>query len=135
MSSLLPVLPIRDMVLFPGVIVPLFVGRPRSLKAIEEATLQDKKLFVVSQRDVRVDDPGAEDLYELGTLCQVLQVVRIPDGTTKVLVEGNLRARAERYDFQRDFVAAQVVPLEHEDPYSDQAEPLRRSVRRCLRDD
>lgn len=128
MSLLLPVLPIRDMVLFPGVIVPLFVGRPRSLKAIEEATLQDKKLFVVSQRDVRVDDPGPEDLYRVGTLCQVLQVVRIPDGTTKVLVEGNLRAQASDYDFQREFVSAEVDPLEYEEPYSSGTEPLRRTV-------
>ncbi|MBP9626938.1 MAG: LON peptidase substrate-binding domain-containing protein, partial [Synergistaceae bacterium] len=88
MMALLPVLPIRDMVLFPGVIAPLFVERPQSLKALEEASLHDKQILVVSQKEMQVDVPEGDDLYTVGTLCQIIQMVRIPDGTTKVLVEG-----------------------------------------------
>ncbi|HOK20258.1 MAG TPA: LON peptidase substrate-binding domain-containing protein, partial [Thermosynergistes sp.] len=81
-SLRLPILPVRDVVIFPGAIVSLFVGRPRSLKAIEVATLQDKKLFIVTQRDMHIDEPTAEDLYSMGVCCTVLQAVRLPDGTT-----------------------------------------------------
>ena len=83
-----PLLPVRDLVLFPGVIVPLFVGRPRSLKALEEAMLHDKTVLVVAQKAMNVEDPEPEDLFEVGTITTVLQMLRLPDGTTKVLVEG-----------------------------------------------
>ena len=83
-GNIYPVLPIRDVVLFPGIIIPLFVGRPRSMKAIENALLHGKKVFVVTQKKVDTEDPESEDLYSMGTLCNILQMVRIPDGTTKV---------------------------------------------------
>ena len=87
-NKMIPLLPVRDMVLFPGVIVPLFVGRPRSLRALEEAMLQDRKVLVVAQKDMSVEDPEPEDIYSVGTVTNVMQMLRLPDGTTKVLVEG-----------------------------------------------
>ena len=92
-DKIYPVLPIRDVVLFPGIIIPIFVGRPRSLKAIENALLHEKKVFVVSQKRIDTEEPEMEDLYQTGTLCNILQMVRIPDSTTKVLVEGVARMK------------------------------------------
>ncbi len=123
-----PVLPIRDMVLFPGIIAPLFVGRPRSLKALEAASSVDKMIVVVAQNDSRVDDPKPQDLYDVGTLCQILQIVRIPDGTTKVLVEGSQRMRIAGYQADREYISALCEPLADQGTHSERVEPLRRSV-------
>lgn len=106
-----PVLPVRDMVLFPGIIMPLFVGRPRSLRAMESALLQDKKVFVAAQVNNETEDPESGDLYKVGTLCNILQVVRVPDGTTKVLVEGVSRMRVQEYRIDEDVVTAHVTPM------------------------
>lgn len=132
--SKIPVLPVRDLVLFPGIIVPLFVGRPRSLKALEEAMLGEKTVFVVAQKELGSEDPGPEDFYDVGTLCQVIQMVRIPDGTTKALVEGLSRAKVLEYFKGGPYFDAAVEPLEllgEEDLPEEEAaslEPLRRSV-------
>ena len=82
------VLPVRDIVIFPGVIVPLYVGRERSLKTVEKAKLEEKPLFIVTQKDLSIEDPDFQDLYTSGTTCRILQMIRIPDGSVKVLVEG-----------------------------------------------
>ncbi|MDR1651462.1 MAG: LON peptidase substrate-binding domain-containing protein, partial [Synergistaceae bacterium] len=79
-----PVLPVRDVVIFPGVIAPLFVGRPRSLQGLEEASISDKNVLVVAQKDNASEDPSPEDLFGVGTMCHVIQMVRLPDGSTKV---------------------------------------------------
>ncbi len=130
----IPVLPVRDLVLFPGIIVPLFVGRPRSLKALEDAMLGDKTIFVVAQKELGADDPGPEDFYSVGTLCQVIQMVRVPDGTTKALVEGLSRGKALEY-FQGathfEALVESLEPLGEESLDDEEAaslEPLRRSV-------
>ena len=112
--SILPVLPIRDTVIFPGVIAPLFVGRQRSLRSLEEASVSDKNLLVVAQRENTPEDPSPEELYGVGTLCQVIQMVRIPDGSTKVLIEGNSRAFVTEYIPNADYLSADVVPIEFE---------------------
>lgn len=125
---LVPVLPIRDVVIFPGVIAPLFVVRPRSLKSVEEASLTDKNILVVAQRDNAIDDPAPDDLYDLGTLCQVIQMVRIPDGSTKVLIEGSARALVHEYYLNDTHIAADVVPLQFEGGVTERTEPLRRTV-------
>ena len=122
------VLPVRDIVVFPGIIAPLFVGRPRSLKAIEMAMLQDKTILVVAQKDMQVDDPGVDDLYSVGTLCSILQMVRIPDGTTKVLIEGVERVRVASYLPRKEAVEAEVEPLAWEEVSSPNIEALKRSV-------
>ena len=124
-----PVLPIRDVVLFPGIIVPLFVGRPRSLKAIENSLLQDKKLFVVAQKRTDTEDPEGEDLYEVGTLCNILQMVRIPDGTTKVLVEGISRMKVSGGYFKDgDVLRGHLFPMPWLVSESPSMEALKRRV-------
>ncbi len=125
---LVPVLPIRDVVIFPGVIAPLFVVRPRSLKSVEEASLTDKNVLVVAQRDTGIEDPSPQDLYSVGTLCQVIQMVRIPDGSTKVLIEGNARALVHEYYTNETYLSADVVPLRFEGSHTEKTEPLRRTV-------
>ena len=122
------VLPIRDIVVFPGIIAPLFVGRPRSLKAIEMAMLQDKTILVATQKDMQVDDPLPEDLYTTGNLCTILQMVRIPDGTTKVLIEAVERVTVKDYLPGKETLEADVLPLEWEEHSSPNLEPLKRSV-------
>ncbi|PIE53973.1 MAG: endopeptidase La [Dethiosulfovibrio peptidovorans] len=123
------VLPVRDMVMFPGSIAPLFIGRPRSLKAIELSILEDRKIFVATQIDLAVDDPGESDLYSMGTLCNILQMVRIPDGSTKVLIEGLARMRARTYVKERDVLSADLIPVESGRWRKDEKiEALKRSV-------
>lgn len=122
------VLPVRDIVIFPGIIAPLFVGRPRSLKAIEMAMLQDRNVLVVAQKEMQVDDPRIEDLYSVGTVCSILQMVRIPDGTTKVLIEGVERVQIESYGKGKETLEAEVVSLPWEEHHSPNLEALKRSV-------
>ncbi len=123
-----PVLPLRDIVIFPHMVTPLFVGRPRSIQALEWAMENERQIFLVTQRDPKTDDPQVEDLYELGTLGQVVQMLKLPDGTVKVLVEGKARARCHRYDFTEDclFGALETLPDEYVD--SPEQAALMRSV-------
>lgn len=106
------VLPVRDMVMFPGAIAPLFVGRPKSLKAIEMAILEDRKVFLTAQRDISIDDPEPNDLYTTGTLCNILQMVRIPDGSTKVLLEGLERMHVRAFSTEKETLSADLVPVD-----------------------
>ena len=92
----LPVLPLRDVVVFPHMVIPLFVGREKSIKALDIAMAADKRILLVAQKSAETDDPEAADLYEIGTLAQVLQLLKLPDGTIKVLVEGVARARVDK---------------------------------------
>ena len=87
-----PVLPLRDIVVFPGMIVPLFVGREKSVKALEEVMRDDKHILVVTQKNAQDDDPAPDQIYPTGTIATVLQLLKLPDGTVKVLVEGLHRA-------------------------------------------
>ena len=87
-----PVLPLRDIVVFPHMIVPLFVGREKSVKALEDVMKQDKKILLLSQKDAAKDEPAHEDIQTTGTIGTVLQLLKLPDGTVKVLVEGGIRA-------------------------------------------
>src|SRR6476659_7028179 len=94
--TVLPVLPLRDVVVFPHMVIPLFVGREKSIAALEQAMAADKRIVLLAQKSAETDDPGASDLYEVGTLAQVLQLLKLPDGTIKVLVEGTERVRVDR---------------------------------------
>ncbi len=94
---MIPVLPLRDVVVYPHMVIPLFVGREKSIMALERAMEADKKILLVAQKDAAQDDPGAEDIYQVGTISTILQLLKLPDGTVKVLVEGGQRARIERY--------------------------------------
>ncbi len=121
-SFILPLLPLRDMVIFPTMVVPLFVGREKSISALEEAMKKDKAIMMATQRDAKKDNPGSEDIYEVGTICSVIQMMRMPDGTIKVLVEGKDRARISHFlpgadhfqVFVREVVSESGDPLEIE---------------------
>jgi ATP-dependent Lon protease len=95
--AILPVLPLRDVVIFPGMITPLLVGRPRSLASLDEAMKKDRLMLVVTQREINVDEPSPKDLYKMGTVVKILQVMRLVEGTMRILVEGLSRGEAERF--------------------------------------
>jgi len=107
-----PVLPLRDIVVFPGMIVPLFVGREKSVKALEEVMKDDKQILLIAQKNASQDDPGPEDIYTIGTLGTVLQLLKLPDDTVKVLVEGGKRVKIVGYTGRPDFFEATVVEME-----------------------
>ncbi|MEO1090792.1 MAG: endopeptidase La [Pseudomonadota bacterium] len=117
-TTLYPVLPLRDIVVFPHMIVPLFVGREKSIAALEDVMKEDKQILLVAQKNASQDDPGANDIYRVGTVSSVLQLLKLPDGTVKVLVEGQGRAQIKAFvDNPRFFqVAAQMLPEAEADP-------------------
>ncbi len=106
-----PVLPLRDIVVFPQMVVPLFVGRERSVRALEEVVARDCPVFLVTQKDSGSDDPTPEELYSVGTVATILQLLKLPDGTVKVLVEGVARARIRQYTRTDDFYDAELETL------------------------
>ena len=111
-GKLLPVLPLRDVVVYPRMVIPLFVGREKSIKALEEAMAADKQILLVAQRSASQDDPQPEDIYTVGTLSNILQLLKLPDGTIKVLVEGNGRAAVSEYVEADHYFVAQAKALE-----------------------
>ena len=128
MNQIYPVLPLRDIVVFPAMIVPLFVGRDKSVAALEAAMAADKEIFLVAQLDPAEDDPTREDLYEVGVTATVLQLLKLPDGTVRVLVEGKARGRLDELTEGDAYLTAtihDVVDLEAENP---ETEALMRSV-------
>ncbi len=110
-TETLPVLPLRDIVVFPHMIVPLFVGREKSIKALEEVMRDDKRILLVAQKNPGDDDPSINAIYDVGTLAQVLQLLKLPDGTVKVLVEGTERAKVHRFTDHATYFEAEVSPL------------------------
>jgi ATP-dependent Lon protease len=114
MSVSFPLLPLRDIVVFPGMVVPLFVGRDKSVAALEAAMEGDKDIFLLTQLEQGTDDPGREDLYEVGVVAQVLQLLKLPDGTVRVLVEGQGRARLLGLQERSAHVVAEVELIEEE---------------------
>ena len=96
-SYIKPLLPLRDIVIFPSMVVPLFVGREKSIKALQEVMKSDKSIVLVTQKNSEIDDPEDKDLYRYGCLSKVLQLLKLPDGTVKVLVEGEKRVKIIKY--------------------------------------
>src|ERR687883_190659 len=96
-AALYPVLPLRDIVVFPHMIVPLFVGREKSVRALEDVMKDDKQILLVTQKNAAQDDPAPADIFTVGTVGTVLQLLKLPDGTVKVLVEGGYRARIKKF--------------------------------------
>ena len=123
-----PVLPLRDIVVFPGMIVPLFVGREKSVSALENVMQNDKKILLVAQKDASDDDPLVEDIYEIGVIASVLQLLKLPDGTVKVLVEGESRAVIKNYVRTDDYFEAEAVYMEEAESDEAELEALARSV-------
>jgi ATP-dependent Lon protease len=111
-GTVYPVLPLRDIVVFPGMIVPLFVGREKSVKALEEVMKDDKQILLIAQKNASQDDPGPDDIYTIGTLGTVLQLLKLPDDTVKVLVEGGRRVKIVGYNDRADFFEARAVDME-----------------------
>src|SRR5881397_1429966 len=123
-----PVLPLRDIVVFPHMIVPLFVGREKSIKALEEVMRSDTFILLATQKNASDDDPTPAAIYEIGTLASVLQLLKLPDGTVKVLVEGAARAKVERYTDRAEYYEAAALVLADEGGEQVEAEALARSV-------
>ncbi|MCG8690721.1 MAG: endopeptidase La, partial [Minwuiales bacterium] len=123
-----PVLPLRDIVVFPHMIVPLFVGRDKSVRALEDVMKDDKQILLVAQKDASDDNPAIEDIHTVGTVSTVLQLLKLPDGTVKVLVEGGNRARIERYTDNDAFFQAEAEIVDEETPEDQDLEALSRSV-------
>ncbi|MFH1994578.1 MAG: LON peptidase substrate-binding domain-containing protein, partial [Nitrospinota bacterium] len=108
----LPLLPLRDIVLFPHMIIPLFVGRDRSIEAVEAASQGNKEIALVAQKDSDIDIPTVEDLYDVGVLGSILQKQRLPDGTLKILVEGIKRVEITKISSSDHYLKADIIPLE-----------------------
>ncbi len=126
--STFPVLPLRDIVVFPHMIVPLFVGRDKSVKALEDVMQDDKQILLAAQKNAGQDDPNAEDIYDVGTIGTVLQLLKLPDGTVKVLVEGSKRARILRYTGTEDFFQAEAEEIKEPSDQGADVEALSRTV-------
>ncbi|MFC7477355.1 endopeptidase La [Dankookia sp. GCM10030260] len=127
-GELLPVLPLRDIVVFPHMIVPLFVGREKSVRALEAVMRDDKQILLVAQKNAAQDDPGADDLYEVGTVSTVLQLLKLPDGTVKVLVEGGRRAKITGFKETQSHFEAYAAALEEPAGTAPESEALARTV-------
>lgn len=125
---LLPVLPLRDVVVYPHMVIPLFVGRERSIRALEEAMGSDKEIFLVAQKTAAEDEPTSEDIFRIGTVAAILQLLRLPDGTVKVLVEGKRRAKALQFQSNEQYLAAHLSMMQDEVMDDREAEVLSRSV-------
>ena len=108
----IPVLPLRDVVVFPYMVMPLFVGRPRSIHSLDEAMNHGKQLLLVSQKQPELEEPGIDDLYDVGTIANIIQLLKLPDGTVKVLVEGQQRAQIYQLEDTGEHFQAQIKPIE-----------------------
>ena len=124
----LPLLPLRDVVVFPHMVIPLFVGRPKSIKALESAMEAGRQIMLVAQKAAGKDEPKPEDMFEIGCVSSILQMLKLPDGTVKVLVEGVQRARTTRIDDREDHFVGEVVPVPPEADTTPEIEALRRAV-------
>ena len=111
-SYLKPLLPLRDIVIFPTMVVPLFVGREKSIKALQEVMKSDKSLVLVTQKNSEVDDPESKDLFQFGCLCKVLQLLKLPDGTVKVLVEGEKRVKILNQEESDNYLTCEIEIIE-----------------------
>jgi len=126
--SQLPLLPLRDVVVFPHMVIPLFVGRPKSIKALEAAMEQGKSIMLAAQKAAAKDEPSAADIYEIGCVANILQMLKLPDGTVKVLVEGAQRARIHHISELETHFVAELTPIESESGDESEVEAMRRAI-------
>ncbi len=124
----IPVLALRDVVVYPHMVIPLFVGREKSIRCLEAAMDNDKQIFLAAQKDASVDEPESEDIYNVGTIATILQLLKLPDGTVKVLVEGSVRGQVERYEQSEPYFVATVSKIEDEAIDQSEQEVLIRSA-------
>ncbi|MBT8493248.1 MAG: LON peptidase substrate-binding domain-containing protein, partial [Deltaproteobacteria bacterium] len=123
-----PLLPLRDIIVFPHMVVPLFVGREKSINALEEAMAADKELLLAAQKKAKTNDPKEDDIFTVGTIGHIIQLLRLPDGTVKVLVEGKKRARIEQYVHTTPYFLAEIEEVEDKDDATVEIKALMRSV-------
>lgn len=128
----MPVVPLRGMVAFPAMVLPLFIGRPKSIEAVQAAAGAEKLLFLTAQRDEEVEEPGGADVYEVGIVAEIAQWIKLPDGNLRVVVEGRARAKALRFEESDSFFGAEILPFEEES--ADKADPQVEALLRHLRD-
>ena len=124
----LPLLPLRDVVVFPHMVIPLFVGRPKSIKALEAAMEQGKSIMLAAQKAAAKDEPSSDDIYEIGCVANILQMLKLPDGTVKVLVEGAQRARIHHISELDTHFVAELTPVESEPGDESEVEAMRRAI-------
>lgn len=129
-NQTVPVLPLRDVVVYPHMVIPLFVGREKSILALDAAMSDNKQILLVAQKSAELDDPQVDEIHQIGTLSTILQLLKLPDGTIKVLVEGVERAEVINYSEENEYFSAQIALLETEDPTENEKEleVLARSV-------
>ncbi|MBX3661935.1 MAG: endopeptidase La [Burkholderiales bacterium] len=124
----MPLLPLRDVVVFPHMVIPLFVGRPKSIKALETAMEAGKSIVLVAQKSAAKDEPAPEDLYDVGSIANILQMLKLPDGTVKVLVEGSQRARIHSIEDVKTHFTVQVTPIASDPATDHETEAMRRTM-------
>ena len=127
-TQILPMLPLRDVVVYPHLVIPLFVGRDKSIAAIEKANNGDKKIFLVAQKSADKDEPDASDLYHTGTIATILQMLKLPDGTVKVLVEGVDRANIEKLHVEGEFWTSEITVIESQEKKDKKTLAFMRSI-------
>src|ERR1700712_1894797 len=127
-TDLMAVLPLRDIVVFPHMIVPLFVGREKSVRALEAVMKDDKQILLVAQRNAAQDEPNADDIYRVGTVSTILQLLKLPDGTVKVLVEGSRRAKIAGFKETESYFESFVEPMPDEGGDNRELDALGRTV-------
>ncbi|MBI5506097.1 MAG: LON peptidase substrate-binding domain-containing protein, partial [Deltaproteobacteria bacterium] len=127
-SPVIPLLPLRDIIVFPHMVVPLFVGRQKSIAALEAAMAGDHAILLAAQKEAKTNDPAREDIHAVGTLGHVVQLLRLPDGTVKVLVEGKSRARITSFTAEERFFSVAVESIEESSGRGPELEALMRSI-------
>ena len=133
-SYTIPLLPLRDVVIFPHMVAPLFVGREKSIRALEEAMKNDKKILLSAQKDAKTNDPGPEDIYSIGTVGSIVQMLRLPDGTVKVLVEGKNRASLKQFNDENKYFSVSVEDLEEKTPTDSETNAMMRTLVEAFED-
>jgi ATP-dependent Lon protease len=123
-----PLVPLRDIVIFPHMIVPLFIGRSKSIKALEEAMMDDRKIIVTAQKHPAIEDPAPDDLFGVGTLCEVLNIIKLPDGTIKVLIEGTNRVKILEYLVEDEYFVTRVERFDEDERKDAETEAMMREV-------
>lgn len=127
-SRVRPILPVRDQVYFPGMLFPLLVGREKSVRSLDEAIGRDRKMVLVAQREIGTEDPEPDDLYDIGLLVEIVQVLRVPDGAVRLMLEGVDRVKITKYVHTEPYIRARVKPLKEEEASGIEIEALRRSI-------
>ena len=127
-ESSLPLLPLRDVVVFPHMVIPLFVGRPKSIKGLDKAMESGKRILLVAQKAAAKEEPSATDMYDIGVVATILQMLKLPDGTVKVLVEGRERAQVSKIDDDKGYFVGEFATLPAEPEDTLESEAMRRAL-------